>query len=43
MKQEDTKQKIIEKALELFAERGYDSVSVGEIAEAVGIRGAVAL
>ena len=38
MKQEDTKQKIIEKALELFAERGYDSVSVGEIAEAVGIR-----
>lgn len=38
MKREDTKQKIIEKALELFAERGYDSVSVGEIAEAVGIR-----
>ena len=38
MKQEDTKQKIIEKALELFAERGYDSVSVGEIAKAVGIK-----
>ena len=38
MKQEDTKQRILEKALELFAERGYASVSVGEIAEAVGIR-----
>lgn len=38
MKQEDTKQKIIDKALELFAEYGYDAVSVGEIAEAVGIR-----
>lgn len=38
MKREDTKQKILEKALELFAARGYDSVSVGEIAEAVGIR-----
>ena len=38
MKQEDTKQKIIDKALELFAAQGYDAVSVGEIAEAVGIR-----
>ena len=38
MKQEDTKQKIIEKALELFSERGYDAVSVGEIASAVGIK-----
>ena len=38
MKQEDTKQKILDKALELFSERGYDAVSVGEIAEAVGIR-----
>ncbi len=38
MKQEDTKQKIIDKALELFAAHGYDAVSVGEIAEAVGIR-----
>lgn len=38
MKQEDTKQKILEKALELFAERGYDAVSVGEIAKAVGIK-----
>ena len=38
MKQEDTKQKITEKALELFSERGYDAVSVGEIAAAVGIK-----
>lgn len=38
MKQEDTKRKIIEKALELFSARGYDSVSVGEIAKAVGIK-----
>lgn len=39
MKQEDTKQRILDKALELFSERGYDSVSVDEIAKAVGIRG----
>ena len=38
MKQEDTKQKILDKALELFFTQGYDAVSVGEIAEAVGIR-----
>ncbi len=38
MKQEDTKQKILEKALELFSSYGYDSVSVGEIAKAVGIK-----
>lgn len=38
MKQDDTKQKIINKALELFAAKGYDSVSVGEIAKAVGIK-----
>lgn len=38
MKQEDTKQKILEKALELFSTLGYDSVSVGEIAKAVGIK-----
>lgn len=38
MKQEDTKKKILERALELFSSRGYDSVSVGEIAEAVGIK-----
>ena len=38
MKQEATRQKILDKALELFSARGYDSVSVGEIAEAVGIK-----
>lgn len=38
MKQEDTKKKILEKALELFSSNGYDSVSVGEIAKAVGIK-----
>ena len=38
MKQEDTKQKILDKALELFSAQGYDSVSVGEIAKAVGIK-----
>ena len=38
MKQEDTKQRILEKALELFSAQGYDSVSVGEIAAAVGIK-----
>ena len=36
MKQEDTKQKILEKALELFSTYGYDSVSVGEIAKSSG-------
>ena len=38
MKQEDTKQKIMAKALELFSANGYDAVSVGEIAKAVGIK-----
>ena len=38
MKQEDTRQKILDKALELFSARGYDPVSVGEIAKAVGIK-----
>ena len=38
MKQEDTKQIITDKALELFSERGYDAVGVGEIAAAVGIK-----
>ena len=38
MKQEDTKNIILTKALELFSERGYDAVSVGEIAKAVGIK-----
>ena len=38
MRQEDTRQKILDKALELFAAQGYDSVSVGEIAQAVSIK-----
>lgn len=38
MRLEDTKQKILDKALELFSAHGYDSVSVGEIAKAVGIK-----
>ena len=38
MKQEDTKQVILEKALELFSAKGYDSVSMGEIAKAVGMK-----
>lgn len=38
MKQEDTKQKILSAALELFSICGYDAVSVGQIAKAVGIK-----
>lgn len=38
MRQEDTKQTILRKALELFSIHGYASVSVGEIAKAVGIK-----
>ena len=38
MKQEDTKQKILDKALELFSAQGYDAVSVDQIARAVGIK-----
>ena len=38
MKQDDTKKLILEKALELFSSNGYDSVSVAEIAKAVGIK-----
>lgn len=33
-----TKEKIVEIALELFSQRGYDGVSVRDIAQAVGIR-----
>lgn len=33
-----TKEKIIETALDLFSQRGYDGVSVREIARSVGIR-----
>ena len=35
---EDTKQRILEKSLELFSTKGYDAVSVGEIAKVVGIK-----
>ncbi len=38
MKQEDTRQRILDKALELFSAHGYDAVSVGDIAGAVGIK-----
>ncbi len=38
MKLEDTKATILEKALELFSENGYDAVSVDQIAKAVGIK-----
>lgn len=38
MKQEDTKKIILDKALELFSTQGYDAVSVGQIAKAVGIK-----
>ena len=38
MKRENTKDKILEKALELFSANGYDSVSMGENARAVGIK-----
>lgn len=38
MKQDDTKRQILDKALQLFSERGYDAVSVGEIAKEVGIK-----
>ena len=38
MKQEDTRLRILDEALELFSAKGYDSVSVGEIAKAVGIK-----
>lgn len=33
-----TKQKILDEALNLFSEKGYSAVYVGEIAEAVGIK-----
>lgn len=38
MKREDTRQKILDKALELFSAKGYDAVGVGDIAVAVGIK-----
>lgn len=38
MKPDNTKHDIVDKALELFSQKGYDAVSVGEIANAVGIK-----
>lgn len=38
MKQEDTRKKILAKALKLFSQRVYDAVSVGDIAAAVGVK-----
>ena len=38
MKQEDTKQRILDAALGLFSDHGFDTVSVGQIAKAVGIK-----
>lgn len=38
MKQEPTKQRILDKALELFSQAGYSAVSVERIAAAVGIK-----
>lgn len=35
----NTKQKILDTAIELFAEKDYNSVSIREIAKAVGIKG----
>ena len=38
MKQSDMRQKILENALELFSVRGYDSVTMSDIAKSVGIK-----
>ena len=38
--EKNTKQKIIEESLKLFSEKGYEGVSMREIASAVGIKGA---
>ncbi len=38
MMSRDTKTRILEKSLQLFSERGYDGVTVRDIAAAVGIR-----
>ena len=38
MTNDSTKDTIIEKSLELFAEKGYSAVSMRDIAGAVGIR-----
>ena len=36
MKQEDTRQKILDKALELFAAKGYDSVALQSLSGQAG-------
>lgn len=38
MKRTDTKERILQEAVKLFAKKGYDAVGVAEIADAVGIR-----
>lgn len=38
MQQTDTRQRILDKALELFSAKGYDAVGVAEIAKAVGVK-----
>lgn len=38
MKKTDTKERILDGALKLFAQKGYEAVGVAEIAEAVGIK-----
>jgi len=38
MKRGNTRQRVIEEALHLFASNGYDAVSVSQIAQAVGIK-----
>ncbi|NLL78071.1 MAG: TetR/AcrR family transcriptional regulator [Clostridiales bacterium] len=38
MERQSTKDRIITEALKLFAEKGYEAVSVAQIAEAVGIK-----
>lgn len=38
MKKTNTKERILNEALRLFAQKGYDAVGVEEIAEAVGIK-----
>ncbi len=38
MRRDDTKRRIMDAALELFAAHGYDAVSVEQIAGAVGIK-----
>ncbi len=38
MEKRNTKQRILEEALDLFSVRGYDGVSVKDIAQAVGIK-----